>query len=150
MLLFIRKIIFMKKIKMNIILSILVASTFTLFWLLKFQWFFDFWKVNLINIDWTFDADFSNITNIINYIFYIPDILFNLGKDTIKNFFSKYLSLNNTEIYLWLMFIYHIILSLIIELFARMFWWYKHKKYIVLLMIWLYLWIIYTVKIFMN
>lgn len=135
---------------MNIILSILIASFLALLWLLNFQWYFDLSVVNIINIDWTFDADLSWVKHTIDFVLYIPEQIFNIEKELIKELFSKYINLTKQEIYVWIMFLFHLILSLIIEVFAKIVWWYNHKKHVIIWMILFYLFLIYMTKVFTN
>jgi hypothetical protein len=135
---------------MNIILSILVALFFTLFWLLKLQWYFEIWKIDLVGVENIFEVDLSYIKHSINYIFYIPELIFNNEKVLIKEFFIKYINLSEQEIYIWVMFFYHLTLSFIVEAFTRVIWWFNHKKHVVVWMIWIYLLIISITRFFIT
>lgn len=135
---------------MNIILSILVAWFFTLLWLLKLQWYFEIWKIDLVGVENIFEVDLSFIKHSINYIFYIPELIFDNEKSWIKEYFAKYINLSEQEIFIWVIFVYHLTLSFIIEGFARVVWWFNHKKHVVVWMIWIYLLIISITKFFVN
>ena len=131
---------------MRLIVSILIAWIFTLFWLLKYEWYFDLWVVNLINLDWTFDTNLTFIKNWFNYIFYIPDLIFEYSKDNIKEYFKYSIVLLPKEIYLFIIFIYHFINVFIIAQILRILVNYNQRNIAILIIILLYLFIITIVK----
>ena len=92
---------------MKIIISILISLIFALFWLLKFKWYFDLWTVNLVNIDWTFDANLTIIKHLFDYIYFLPDLIFNSEKENIMQFLSEYRIFSEQEVYISLLFYYN-------------------------------------------
>jgi len=131
---------------MRMLVSILIAWIFTLFWLFRYQWFFDIWTVNLVNSDETFDTDLSFITQIFDYIFYLPDLVFDFSKIYVKDQFSQYVTLWNKDIYLFITFLYHFIGIFIIAQILRIFVTYHQRLYAILTIIWLYLVFISIIK----
>lgn len=131
---------------MKLILSILIAWIFTLFWVMKFNGYFDFWIVNLIDLDWTFEFDFSFIKYTLDYIFYIPELIFENEKTNIQLFFSEYSQLTNNETLIFIMFLFHLIITYLIFIIVSVFKWYKDKKIVSLLIISLYFLFIYIVQ----
>lgn len=96
---------------MKIIASILIAMIFTLFWLMKFEWYFNFWTINLIWYDNTFDANLWFIKTSTDYIYYIPEIIYNSKKEIIIKSLSPYVSLDNKTTYLSITFFFFLIFS---------------------------------------
>ena len=131
---------------MRLIVSILIAWIFTLFWLLKHEWYFDLWVINLINLDWTFDTNLSFIKNIFDYIFYIPDLIFESSKGNIKEYFKDSIVLLPKEIYLFIIFIYHFINIFIIAQILRILVTYNQRNIAILIITIIYLFIITIMK----
>lgn len=96
---------------MKIIASILIAMIFTLFWLLKFEWYFNFWTINLIWYDDTFDANLWFIKTSTDYIYHIPEIIYNSKKDVIIKFLSPYISIDKKATFLSITFFFFLIFS---------------------------------------
>lgn len=132
---------------MRLIVSILIAWIFTLFWLLKFEWYFDFWTINIVEKDWTFDTDFSFIKNSLTYIYYIPDFIFEYSNIYIKEYFLQYYTLTNRDTYIFVMYIYHLINIFIISQILRVFVTHRQRQLAILTIIILYL---TTISIFKN
>ena len=86
---------------MKIISIILITLLFTLLWLMKFEWYFNIWVVNLIGYDDTFNTNLNFLKTTVNYIFFMPELIYNSEKETIKDFFSWHYSLTNKEIFLF-------------------------------------------------
>jgi hypothetical protein len=85
---------------MKIIAIILITLLFTLFWLMKFEWYFDIWEINLVGYDDTFNTNFNFIKTTFDYIYYVPETVYNSEKENLKNLFSTFHSLGNKEVYL--------------------------------------------------
>lgn len=124
---------------MRILVSILFAWIFTLLWLLKFEWYLDVWTVNLVNADWTFDTNLSFIKQASDYIFYLPDLVFEFSRVYIKEQLSQYITLWNKDIYIFVMFLYHFIGIFVIAQILRVFVTYHQRLYAIITIIILYL-----------
>jgi hypothetical protein len=135
---------------MKLITSILIALIFTLFWILKFEWYFELWKVNLVDIDWTFEIDLSYIKHTTDYIFYIPELIFDTYKDYIREYFIEDKELTNQEIYISIIFIFHFLFVFLLTQFLRIFAWYTDKKYIATWITIMYFLSIYFVRYYIN
>ncbi len=92
---------------MKIIASILIASIITLIWILKFEWHLNFWVINLIWYDNTFNTNLSFIKISTDYIYHIPNIIYDLNKD----FIQKILNIDDKETFLLIVFTFFLIFS---------------------------------------
>ncbi len=99
---------------MKIIASILIAMIFTLIWLLKFDWHLNFWTVNLIGYDDTFDANLWFIRTAADYLFYIPELIFDSKKEGIINLLNGIITLDNKSTFLSIVFIFFLTFSWIL------------------------------------
>jgi len=125
---------------MKIISAILIALIFTLVWLLKFEWYINMWIVNLIGYDDTFDADLGGFfVTITNYIYYFPELIYNSEKESIKNILLGNYSLDDKDVYLWIIFIFFWIFTSIIIYILKFFYKKSDKIYLVLWIIISYL-----------
>lgn len=131
---------------MRLIVSILVGMIFTLFWLLKLEWWYDLWIVNLINIDWTFDVNLSFIKTFADFILYLPEIIINWEKESIREFLDKYIILWDLELYLLVIFLFHFTLSYFIWFFSSIFTWYNVKLYLTIMSVSAYILFIFIFK----
>ncbi|MFK7779854.1 MAG: hypothetical protein QM490_01790 [Candidatus Gracilibacteria bacterium] len=135
---------------MRLIISILIAGIFTLFGLLKFKGYFELGKVNLINMDGTFEVNFSSIKQITDYIFYIPQLIFDSEKESLKEYFSRYTSLSNQDIYISIVFLFHFIFIFSLTQFLKIFAGYTDKKYFAIGIVIMYFLSIYFVRYYVN
>lgn len=87
---------------------------FSLLWLLKYDWHLNFWTVNLIGYDDTFDANLWFIRTSADYIFYIPELIFKSEKIDLITLLSKYITLDNKGLFLSIVFIFFLIFSWIL------------------------------------
>jgi hypothetical protein len=126
--------------------SILIAWIFTIFWLLKFQGYFEIWKIDLIKIDWTFEVNLSFIKYTMDYIFYFCWLIFDLNKEAIKEYFSKYTLLTNKDVYIIIVFLFHFIFTFILTWILKLFPGHNDRRYFTLWVITIYLLLIYFVK----
>lgn len=131
---------------MKLITSILIAWIFTLFWLLKFQGYFEIWKVDLIKIDWTFEVNFSFIKYTMDYIFFFCWLIFDSNKEIIKESFSKYTVLTNKDVYVFIVFLFHFIFTFMLTWILKLFPGHNDRKYFTFWVLIMYLLLIYFVK----
>lgn len=99
---------------MRIVATILIAMIFTLLWLLKFDWHLNFWTINLIGYDDTFNTNFWFIRTSADYIFYVPELIYNSKKDAIIDLFYWILNLDKKATYLSIVFFFFSVFSWIL------------------------------------
>lgn len=131
---------------MKLIVSILIAWLFALLGLFKFQWYFDIWEVHFINS--IFSINLSFLKNIIDYIFYFPELIFNTKLETIKLWWWK--NLNEQDIYVIIISWFYFLFSFILLQILKFFPWHNDRRFIVLwVMIW-YILLTYFVKFILS
>jgi len=113
---------------MKIIVTILIALVFTLIWLLKYEWYFNLWVVNVIWYDDTFDADLSFLKTATDYTLYMPESIYNLEKENIKST----LKFDDKTTYLMIIFTFFAIITWIVMYAIRLFPKKEDKIYLVL------------------
>lgn len=127
---------------MKVILLLLATSITTLIWLLKYQWYFDFWVIEFIS-----RVDMSWIKSTLDYIYYIPDTMFQNNWENIKIFLSKYIELQEQENYLFIVFVFHFILYTMAYYLIKIIWGYNSKKITLFFISLFYLSLIYILKL---
>ena len=130
---------------MKILIILLIASFFALIWMLKFGWSFDVWLIGVKDAEWIFAVDVSFMKQSINYFFYIPELLYNMGKENIKEFISQYFTIKDKEIYTLVIFIFHFLAISTIYLMTKIFPMKKDKRLLTILIIVWYLVLTYFI-----
>ncbi|MDP2090664.1 MAG: hypothetical protein Q8K30_03620 [Candidatus Gracilibacteria bacterium] len=96
---------------MRIVATILIAMIFTLLGLLKFDGHLNFGTINLIGYDDTFNTNFGFIRTSADYIFYVPELIYNSKKDAIIDLFYGILNLDKKATYLSIVFFFFSVFS---------------------------------------
>ena len=131
---------------MKILITILLASIFAFIWMLEYEWSFNLWKIEVKEAHWVLDVDVSFIEKSVDYILYVPDILYNKNKDSIKEYVSKYFIIKDKDIFILIAFMYHLIFITFIYLITSIFPIKKDKRNLIILVIITYIILIYFIS----
>ena len=131
---------------MKILITILLASIFAFIWMLEYDWSFNLSKIEVKESHWVLDVDVSFIEKSVDYILYVPDILYNKNKDNIKECITKYFTIKDKDIFILISFIYHLIFISFLSLVTSIFPMKNDKRNLIILVISSYIILIYFIS----